>query len=87
MVICERTVTNLLDWYDELLAVRLTDSSRLGRILWPNSALGRPAAVSCDSQFPLAGPQHTIGSGCSAAMTNNPKDRCAATFTSPRTRM
>ena len=33
LVICERTVTNLLDRYDELLAVRLTDSGRLSRIL------------------------------------------------------
>lgn len=33
VVICERTVTNLLDRYDELLAVRLTDSGRLRGIL------------------------------------------------------
>ena len=31
--ICERTVTNLLDRYDELLAVRLSDSRRLRRII------------------------------------------------------
>lgn len=31
--ICERTVTNLLDRYEELLAVRLSDSARLGRLL------------------------------------------------------
>ena len=33
VVICQRTVTNLLDRYDELLAVRLSDSRRLRRIL------------------------------------------------------
>ena len=32
LVICERTVTNLLDRYDELLALRLSDSKRLQRI-------------------------------------------------------
>jgi hypothetical protein len=32
LVICQRTVTNLLDRYDELLAVRLSDSQRLKRI-------------------------------------------------------
>lgn len=31
--ICERSVTNLLDRYDELLAVRLSDSRRLRRLL------------------------------------------------------
>lgn len=31
--ICQRTVTNLLDRYDELLAVRLSDSRRLKRLL------------------------------------------------------
>lgn len=33
LVICERTVTNLLDRYDELLAVTLTDNRRLKRLL------------------------------------------------------
>src|SRR3954447_25878762 len=33
LVVCERTVTNLLDRYDELLAVRLGDSKRLRDIL------------------------------------------------------
>jgi hypothetical protein len=33
MAIAERTVTNLLDRYDELLAVRLTDDRRLQRLL------------------------------------------------------
>ena len=32
LVVCERTVTNLLDRYDELLALRLSDSKRLKRI-------------------------------------------------------
>lgn len=32
LVICERTATNLLDRYDELLALRLSDSKRLKRI-------------------------------------------------------
>ena len=32
LVICERSVTNLLDRYDELLALRLVDSKRLQRI-------------------------------------------------------
>jgi len=32
LVICQRTVTNLLDRYDELLALRLSDSKRLKRI-------------------------------------------------------
>ena len=32
LVICQRTVTNLLDRYDELLALRLSDSRRLKRI-------------------------------------------------------
>jgi hypothetical protein len=36
--VCERTVTNLLDRYDELLAVRLSDSRRLRQI---TSAQGR----------------------------------------------
>ena len=31
--ICERSVTNLLDRYDELLAVRLSDSARLRKVL------------------------------------------------------
>ena len=31
--ICERTVTNLLDRYDELLAFRLSDSQRLRKVL------------------------------------------------------
>jgi hypothetical protein len=31
--VCERTVTNLLDRYDELLAVHLTDAARLGKLL------------------------------------------------------
>lgn len=31
--ICERTVTNLLDRYDELLAVSLTDNTRLRKLL------------------------------------------------------
>jgi hypothetical protein len=31
--ICERTVTNLLDRYDELLAVSLTDNNRLRKLL------------------------------------------------------
>jgi len=33
VVLCQRTVTNLLDRYDELLAVRLSDSHRLRKIL------------------------------------------------------
>ncbi len=33
LVICERTVTNLLDRYDELLALRLSDNQRLRRAL------------------------------------------------------
>src|SRR5215213_3913189 len=33
LLICERTVTNLLDRYDELLAVTLTDNRRLGGLL------------------------------------------------------
>src|SRR3954449_10235437 len=33
LVVCERTVTNLLDRYDELLAVRLGDSTRLRGLL------------------------------------------------------
>lgn len=33
LVICERTVTNLLDRYDELLAVALTDDRRLQKLL------------------------------------------------------
>ena len=32
LAVCERTVTNLLDRYDELLAVRLSDSRRLQQI-------------------------------------------------------
>lgn len=32
MAICERTVTNLLDRYDELLALRLSDSRRLRQV-------------------------------------------------------
>lgn len=32
LTICERTVTNLLDRYDELLAVRLSDSRRLRQL-------------------------------------------------------
>jgi len=32
LVICQRTVTNLLDRYDELLAIRLSDSRRLADI-------------------------------------------------------
>ena len=31
--VCERTVTNLLDRYDELLAVHLTDAARLTKLL------------------------------------------------------
>lgn len=33
VAICERTVTNLLDRYDELLAVSLTDTTRLRKLL------------------------------------------------------
>ena len=33
LVVCQRTVSNLLDRYDELLAVRLGDSRRLRRVL------------------------------------------------------
>jgi hypothetical protein len=33
LAVCERTVTNLLDRYDELLAVHLTDDARLKRLL------------------------------------------------------
>ena len=33
LFLCERTVTNLLDRYDELLAVHLTDDARLKRLL------------------------------------------------------
>src|SRR3954462_4919376 len=33
VVVCQRTVTNLLDRYDELLAVRLGDSKRLRGLL------------------------------------------------------
>ena len=33
LVVCQRTVTNLLDRYDELLAVRLGDSRRLRQVL------------------------------------------------------
>lgn len=33
LVVCERTVTNLLDRYDELLALRLSDSVRLRQVL------------------------------------------------------
>ena len=33
LVICQRTVTNLLDRYDELLALRLSDSGRLRKVL------------------------------------------------------
>ncbi len=33
LVVCQRTVTNLLDRYDELLAVRLGDSRRLRELL------------------------------------------------------
>ena len=33
VAVCERTVTNLLDRYDELLAVSLTDDARLERLL------------------------------------------------------
>lgn len=33
LVICERTVTNLLDRYDELLALRLSDNQRLRKLL------------------------------------------------------
>jgi hypothetical protein len=33
VVLCQRTVSNLLDRYDELLAVRLSDSHRLRKIL------------------------------------------------------
>src|SRR3954469_15818749 len=33
LVVCQRTVTNLLDRYDELLAVRLGDSTRLRELL------------------------------------------------------
>jgi hypothetical protein len=33
LVVCQRTVTNLLDRYDELLAVRLGDNRRLGDLL------------------------------------------------------
>lgn len=33
LVICERTVTNLLDRYDELLAVSMTDDRRLRKLL------------------------------------------------------
>ena len=33
LAVCERTVTNLLDRYDELLAVRLGDSQRLKGLL------------------------------------------------------
>src|SRR5262249_56706272 len=33
LAVCERTVSNLLDRYDELLAVALTDNGRLSRLL------------------------------------------------------
>jgi rRNA maturation protein Nop10 len=33
VAVCERTVTNLLDRYDELLAISLTDDARLERLL------------------------------------------------------
>lgn len=33
LVVCQRTVTNLLDRYDELVALRLSDSARLRKIL------------------------------------------------------
>jgi len=33
LTVCERTVTNLLDRYDELLAVSLTDNARLQKLL------------------------------------------------------
>jgi hypothetical protein len=33
LAVCERTVTNLLDRYDELLAVALTDNGRLSQLL------------------------------------------------------
>ena len=43
------------------------------------------AAVTCDRQLPLrVEPQHTMASSCSAAITNNPKDKCAATLIAPR---
>jgi hypothetical protein len=38
--ICERSVTNLLDRYDELLAVRLSDSRRLKRITGKQGRVG-----------------------------------------------
>ena len=38
--ICERSVTNLLDRYDELLAVRLSDSRRLKRITAKQGRVG-----------------------------------------------
>ena len=38
--ICERSVTNLLDRYDELLAIRLSDSRRLQRLLAKQGRVG-----------------------------------------------
>lgn len=38
--ICERSVTNLLDRYDELLAIRLSDSRRLQRIIAKQGRVG-----------------------------------------------
>jgi len=51
LVICERSVTNLLDRYDELLALRLVDSKRLQRI----TARQKRVILSLDGLQPDAG--------------------------------
>ena len=54
VAIAERSVTNLLDRYDELLATALTDSGRLrallaaqGRVILALDGLNRMSAMRC----------------------------------------
>ena len=55
VAVSERTVTNLLDRYDELLAVALTDDRRLGRLLaeagprssWPSTGCSPTSGTRC----------------------------------------
>ena len=51
LLIAERTVTNLLDRYDELLAVALTDDARLKKVL----AAQRQVVVAIDGLQPDMG--------------------------------
>src|SRR4051794_10818771 len=68
--IAERSVTNLLDRYDELLATSLTDTRRLRRVL-AGPARGHPGArrpaAGCRARGALGGARLPLGRGAAGA--------------------